>query len=302
MVRLGFIGLGIMGKPMTMNLLKQGYETTVFDINELVVKQLVEEGARGAGSAKEVAEHSDIIFTMVPNSAHVKSVILDKDGVINGAKDGDIVVDLSSISPDISKDIAARLAEHGVHMLDAPVSGGEQGAFDATLAIMVGGKEEIFQKVKPILACMGKDITLVGDHGSGTTAKLANQIIVNVNIAAMAEALAFATKAGIDVGKMYEAIRGGLAGSAVLDAKVPMILERNFKAGGPVYINSKDLTNVLDTAESIGMKLPLSGQVLDMYQELLRDGKKDIDHCGLVQVYEKRENIEVKKVSHDDKL
>jgi 2-hydroxy-3-oxopropionate reductase len=294
-MKLGFIGLGIMGNPMTRNLLKNGYHVTVFDIYETAVQRLVQEGASAATSPMEVAQNSDVIFTMLPNSEHVKSVLLGENGVVHGAKRGAIIIDMSSITPVVSKELAAKLAECGMEMLDAPVSGGEPKAIDGTLSIMVGGKEEIFGKVNAILACMGKDITLVGDHGSGTTAKLANQIIVNVNIAAMSEALVLAAKAGIDIEKMYHAIKGGLAGSAVLDAKVPLILERNFTPGGPIEINLKDLTNVMDTAHAIGVPLPLSSQVLEMFHALKIDGKQGDDHCGLVQYYEKLAKIEVKK-------
>ncbi len=294
-MKLGFIGLGIMGKPMALNLIKNGYELTVYDINDAVVQQVVADGANAAASAKEVAENSDVIFTIVPNSEHVESVVFGDHGLVEGASVGTIIVDMSSISPIISKKLAHALAEKGIHMLDAPVSGGEQGAIDGTLAIMVGGNEQIFERVKPILACMGKEITLVGENGAGTTAKLANQIIVNVNIAAVAEAFAFAAKAGIDVEQMYKAIRSGLAGSNVLDAKAPMILTRNFKAGGRIDINLKDLTNVLHTAETIEMDLPLADHVASMFHELVADGKRELDHCGLVQYYEKREKIEVKK-------
>jgi 2-hydroxy-3-oxopropionate reductase len=296
-MRLGFIGLGIMGKPMSLNLVKSGFDVTVFDINESAVEELVSLGARGARSAKEVGEMSDIIFTMLPKGEHVESVVLGESGVIYGANDGAIVVDMSSISPVQSKEFAEALAARGMEMLDAPVSGGEPKAIDGTLAIMVGGKEDVYEKVKPYFEVMGQDITLVGDNGCGTTAKLANQILVNVHIAAMSEALTLASKAGIDIKKMYEAIRGGLAGSAVLDAKVPLILERNFVAGGRIDINAKDLTNVMDTAHSIGVPLPLSSQVLEMYHSLMADGKAADDHGGLIQFYEKLANFEVKGVS-----
>ncbi|OQO99207.1 2-hydroxy-3-oxopropionate reductase [Geobacillus sp. 44C] len=290
---IGFIGIGIMGKPMVRNLLKHGYRVTVFDINNEAVREIVSEGAIAANSPKEVAQNSNVIFTMLPNSEHVKSVILDKNGIIEGAKKGSIVVDMSSISPIVSKELAQILESKGIDMLDAPVSGGEPKAIDGTLAIMVGGKEEVFQKVIDILKCMGKDITLVGGNGAGTTVKLANQIMVNVNIAAMSEALVLAAKAGIDIKKMYQAIRGGLAGSAVLDAKMPLILERNFKPGGRIDINLKDLTNVIDTAHSIGAPVPLTSQVLEMFHVLKVDGKAGQDHAGLIQYYEKLANFEV---------
>ncbi len=298
-MKIGFIGLGIMGKPMAQNLIKQGFDVTVFDINETIVKQLKNEGANGAKSPKEVAEKSEVVVTMLPKSEHVQTVVTGESGIIFGAKAGSIVIDMSSITPVVSKQLAAELKEHGVDMLDAPVSGGEPKAIDGTLAIMVGGKEEVFEKVKPVLEAMGKDITIVGDHGCGSMAKLANQIIVNVNIAAVSEALVLASKAGIDIKKMYQAIRGGLAGSAVLDAKVPLILERNFVAGGRIDINAKDLSNVMETAEALGVPYPLSSQVLEMYQELIKEGKAADDHGGLIQYYEKLANIEAKVISND---
>ncbi|MFI2857308.1 2-hydroxy-3-oxopropionate reductase [Paenibacillus sp. JSM ZJ436] len=292
-VKIGFIGLGIMGKPMSQHLIRAGYKLTVYDINVSAVEELAASGAIAAASPKEVGEQSELIFTMLPNGEHVKSVILGEQGVIHGAKPGAIVVDMSSISPVVSKEIADALQAAGMEMLDAPVSGGEPKAVDGTLAIMVGGPESAFQQAKPVLEHMGKDITLVGGHGCGTTAKLANQILVNVHIAAMSEALILAAKAGIDLQKMYEAIRGGLAGSAVLDAKVPLILERNFVAGGRIDINAKDLTNVMDTAHAIGVPLPLTSQVLEMFHSLKADGKAADDHGGLVQYYEKIANFQV---------
>ncbi|UOF92142.1 2-hydroxy-3-oxopropionate reductase [Fodinisporobacter ferrooxydans] len=292
---IGFIGLGIMGKPMSLNLMKAGYQLTVYDINKEAVQKLVASGAAAAASPKEVGENSDIIFTMLPNSGHVKEVVLGENGIVTGAKAGAVIIDMSSISPVVSKEIAKEAAKKGIEMLDAPVSGGEPKAIDGTLAIMAGGKEEIFENVKDVLFCMGKDVTLVGENGCGTTAKLANQIIVNLNIAAMSEALVLAAKAGIDIQKMYQAIRGGLAGSAVLDAKVPLILERNFVAGGRIDINLKDIANVMETAHEIGVPLPLSSQLLEIFHALKVDGKASHDHGGIVQYYEKLANVEVKR-------
>jgi len=291
----GFIGLGIMGKPMSLNLIKAGHSLTVFDLNQDAVNTLVEAGATAAKSAKEVAEQSDVIITMLPASAHVKAVVLGENGVLEGAKEGSVIIDMSSITPDVSKEIALVAAKKGIAMLDAPVSGGEPKAIDGTLAIMVGGKEDIFESVKSVLYGMGTAVTLVGDNGCGVTAKLANQIIVNLNIAAMSEALVLAAKAGIDIDKMYQAIRGGLAGSAVLDAKVPLILDRNFVAGGSIAINMKDIANVMDTAHEIGVPLPLSSQLLEIFHALKVDGKIKDDHGSIVRYYEKLANVEVKR-------
>jgi 2-hydroxy-3-oxopropionate reductase len=291
----GFIGLGIMGRPMTVNLLKAGYNVTVYDINKEAIEKLVAAGAKGAATPKEVGENSDVIITMVPNSQHVREAVLGENGVAKGAKAGSVVIDMSSITPVASKQIAEELAEKGIEMLDAPVSGGEPGAIAGTLSIMVGGKEEVFESVKDVLQAMGRDIILVGANGCGVTAKLANQVIVNLNIAAMSEALVLAAKAGINIEKMYQAIRGGLAGSAVLDAKVPLILERNFVAGGRIDINLKDITNVMETAHGIGVPLPLCSQLLEIMHALKVDGKAGDDHGGIVQHYEKLAKVEVRK-------
>ncbi|AXN39714.1 2-hydroxy-3-oxopropionate reductase [Peribacillus butanolivorans] len=293
--KIGFIGLGIMGKPMSFNLLKAGYELTVYDINTQTVEALVEAGAK-AGTPTEMGETCDVIITMLPASHHVKQVVLGENGILETATEGTVIIDMSSISPVVSVEIANEAAKQGVEMMDAPVSGGEPKAVDGTLAIMVGGKESVFESVKDVLRSVGTDVTLVGKNGSGVTAKLANQIIVNLNIAAMSEALVLAAKAGIDVEKMYHAIRGGLAGSAVLDAKVPLILDRNFVAGGRIDINLKDITNVMETAHEIGVPLPLSSQLLEIFHALKVDGKAGDDHGGIVQYYEKMANVEVRRV------
>lgn len=293
MKKIGFIGLGIMGKPMASNLVAKGYEVAVNDLNEAAVQTLVGLGAVSMESPKKIGESCDVIITMLPANKHVKQVVLEENGVLSGAKPGTVLIDMSSITPVVSKEIAASASEKGVEMLDAPVSGGEPKAKDGTLAIMVGGKEDVFEQVKDVLYAMGTEVTLVGGNGSGTTAKLANQVIVNLNIAAMSEALVMASKAGIDVEKMYQAIRGGLAGSAVLDAKVPLILDRNFVAGGRIDINMKDMTNVIDTAHEIGVPMPLSSQLLEIFHALKVDGKSGDDHGGIVQYFEKLANIEV---------
>ncbi|KSU81095.1 2-hydroxy-3-oxopropionate reductase [Fictibacillus enclensis] len=300
--KVGFIGLGIMGKPMSLNLINAGFSLTVFDLNQESVNAVADAGATPAGSPKEVAEQSDVIITMLPASKHVQQVVLRENGILEGAKEGSVIIDMSSITPDVSRELAEQAAKQGVEMLDAPVSGGEPKAIDGTLAIMVGGKEEVFESVLSVLYGMGKDVTLVGGNGCGVTAKLANQIIVNLNIAAMSEALVLAAKAGIDVEKMYKAIRGGLAGSAVLDAKVPMILDRNFVAGGSIAINMKDIGNVMDTAHDIGVPLPLSSQLLEIFHTLKVDGKINDDHGSIVRYYEKLAQVEVKRgINHDEK-
>jgi 2-hydroxy-3-oxopropionate reductase len=293
MKKLGFIGVGIMGKPMAKNLLKAGYELLVFDINKEAVKEVVEAGAQEAGSPKEVAEQTTTIITMLPNSPHVKTVVLGENGVIEGIQKGTILVDMSSIAPLVSQEVSKVLEEKGAVMLDAPVSGGEPKAVDGTLAIMVGGPEKEFNEVKEILDVMGGSVTLVGPIGSGNTTKLANQIIVALNIAAMSEAMVLAKKAGVDPKRVFEAIRGGLAGSTVLDAKMPMVLDRNFKPGFRIELHIKDLMNALDTAHEVGVPVPLSSQVMEIMQALKVDGKQTDDHGGLIQFYEKLAQIEV---------
>ena len=286
-MKIGFVGLGIMGKPMAKNLLKAGYELVVYDIVPAPVEEVVKAGAKPASSPKEAAAQGDVIITMLPNSPHVKEAVLGKNGVIDGARKGSIVVDMSSIAPLVAQEVAAALAKQGVEMLDAPVSGGEPKAIDGTLAIMVGGKAEIFEKVKPILLKMGASAVLCGEIGSGNVTKLANQIIVALNIAAMSEALVLAAKAGVDPGKVFDAIKGGLAGSTVLNAKAPMVLKGNYKAGFRIELHIKDLQNALDTAHAIGAPIPLTGTIMEIMQALRVDGKQKDDHGGVIQFYEK---------------
>jgi 2-hydroxy-3-oxopropionate reductase len=294
-MKIGFIGLGIMGKPMSKNLLKAGYELVVFDINKEAVAEVVAAGAAEGQSAKDVAAQCECIITMLPNSPHVKAVILGENGVLEGVKEGSIVIDMSSIAPLVSKEVSAKLAEKGVEMLDAPVSGGEPKAIDGTLSIMVGGKKEVFEKCKTILEKMGTSVVLCGEIGAGNTTKLANQIIVALNIAAMSEALVLGTKAGVDPEAIYNAIRGGLAGSTVLDAKAPMVMDGNFKPGFRIELHIKDLMNALETAHEVGVPVPLTSQVMEIMQALKVDGKQKDDHGGIIQFYEKLAQIEVRK-------
>ncbi len=294
-MRIGFVGLGIMGKPMAKNLLKAGYELVVFDVVEAPLKEVVAAGAKAATSPSDVASQCEIIITMLPNSPHVKTAVLGKNGVIEGVKAGSIVVDMSSIAPLASREIAAALAAKGVEMLDAPVSGGEPKAVEGTLAIMVGGKQEVFDKVKDILLKMGASAVLCGDIGAGNVTKLANQIIVALNIAAMSEALVLATKAGVDPEKVFDAIKGGLAGSTVLNAKAPMVLQGNYKPGFRIELHIKDLQNALDTAHEISAPIPLTSQVMEIMQAMKVDGKQTEDHGGLIQFYEKLAGVKVRK-------
>lgn len=295
MAKIGFIGLGIMGKPMSKNLLKAGYQLVVCDIVKAAVEELVSAGAQAAGTPKEVAEQAEIIVTMLPNSPHVRQVVLGDRGIIEGATAGTVVIDMSSIAPLVSREVAARLAEKGVEMLDAPVSGGEPKAIDGTLSVMVGGKKEVFEKCFPIMKAMAGSVVLTGDIGAGNVTKLANQIIVALNIAAMSEALMLATKAGVSPDLVYQAIRGGLAGSTVLDAKAPLVMDRKFDPGFRINLHIKDLQNVLDTSHEVGVSLPLTAAVMEIMQALKVDGKGDNDHGGLIQYYEKMAHMEVRR-------
>jgi 2-hydroxy-3-oxopropionate reductase len=295
MKKIGFIGLGIMGKPMARNLLKAGYTLTVYDILPEAVQAVVDAGAKPGSSSKDVAAKSEIIITMLPNSPEVKEVVLGKNGVLEGAKPGTILVDMSSIAPLASKEIAEEARKKGVAMLDAPVSGGEPKAVEGTLAIMVGGPKDTFEEVKDILALMGSSVTLVGQIGSGNMTKLANQIIVALNIAAMSEAMVLAAKSGVDPEKVYRAIRGGLAGSTVLDAKMPLALDGNFKPGFRIELHIKDLMNALDTAHEVGVPVPLSSAVMEIMQALKVDGKAKDDHGGIIQFYEKLAKVKVRR-------
>jgi 2-hydroxy-3-oxopropionate reductase len=295
MRKIGFIGLGIMGKPMAMNLLKAGHSLMVYDIRPEPVEEVVAAGAKAGKNAKDVAAQNEIVITMLPNSPDVKKAVLGKDGVLEGAKSGLILIDMSSIAPMVSKEVASKAQKKGVEMLDAPVSGGEPKAKDATLAIMVGGKKEVFEKVEDVLKVMGSSAVLVGDIGSGNVTKLANQIIVALNIAAMSEAMVLATKSGVDPEKVFQAIRGGLAGSNVLNAKMPLALDGNFKPGFRIELHIKDLANALDTAHEIGVPVPLTSGIMEIMQALKVDGKAANDHGGIIQFYEKLAKIEVRR-------
>lgn len=291
---IGFIGLGIMGRPMAKNLLKAGYSLVVYDINEAAVRELAEAGAQTASSPKETAEKCSVVITMLPNSPHVIDAVLGNNGVLEGAEPGTVLIDMSSIAPAVSKKISEKAKEKGVIVLDAPVSGGEPKAIDGSLSIMVGGPLEAFDSVKPILLAMGSSAVLVGEIGSGNVTKLANQVIVALNIAAMSEAMVLATKAGVDPEKVFQAIRGGLAGSTVLEAKVPKVLKRDFNPGFRIELHIKDLMNALDTAHEIGVPIPLTSQVMEIMQALKVDGKAGNDHSGIIEYYEKLAHIEVK--------
>lgn len=292
---IGFIGLGIMGKPMAANLLKAGYDIICYDINKEPVDYLVSKGASAGLSCSDVAEQCEIIITMLPNSPQVKEVVTGKDGILESVKEGTILIDMSSIDPIVTKEISKDLEKKKVIMIDAPVSGGEPKAVDGTLSIMCGGPEETFSKVKDILLAMGSSAVLTGEIGSGNVTKLANQIIVALNIAAMSEALVLASKAGVDPEKVFNAIRGGLAGSTVLDAKAPMVLDGNFKPGFRIELHIKDLMNALNAAHEVGAPVPLTAQVMEILQSLKVDGCEKDDHSAIMKYYEKLSKTKVRR-------
>jgi 2-hydroxy-3-oxopropionate reductase len=293
--QIGFIGLGIMGRPMTRNLLKAGHNVVAYDVIPALLDAAVADGAARAQLCSETASRSEIIITMLPDGPEVEQAVLGSGGVLEGAKPGAILVDMSSISPMVSQKVGAACAAKGVEFLDAPVSGGEPKAIDGTLAIMVGGSQDTFDKVLPVLQKMGSTVTLTGAVGAGNVTKLANQIMVACNIAAMSEALVLATKCGIDPEVVFNAVKGGLAGSTVLNAKAPMVIGRNFKPGFRVRLHQKDLRNALLAAESTKCALPLTSLVQQMLISLMNQGHGDLDHSALALFIEGLSDTKVAK-------
>lgn len=293
-MKIGFIGLGIMGKPMAANLAKAGHELVVLDRNADVVDEVVDGGATTLATPAEVAAAVDMVITMVPDSPQVREVALGEGGLIEGAKEGLLYADMSSINPIVSQEVAQALGAKGVRMVDAPVSGGEPKAIDGSLAVMVGGAKGDFDEMKPVLDAMASSVTYVGPIGAGNIAKVANQVVVALNIAAVAEAFTLAQKAGVDPAMVYEAIRGGLAGSTVMDAKGPMMLEGNTKPGFRINLHIKDLNNALATSHEVGVPLPLTAAVREMMTALAVDGHEASDHSALVCYYEKLADTQVR--------
>ena len=292
-MKIGFIGLGIMGKPMAKNILKSGIgELYVNTRNQKVVEELVAAGAKYA-TYQELGETCDVILTMLPNSPQVKSVMLGENGVAANMKAGSVFIDMSSINPVASKEIAAALAEKDIEMLDAPVSGGEPKAIDGTLSFMVGGKQEVFDTYKPLLETMGASVVRCGEIGAGNTTKLANQIIVACNIQALAEALTLAQKAGVDPELVFQAVKGGLAGSTVMNAKAPMMVSGNDKPGFKIDLHIKDLNNALDCAHTVGAPVPMTAQVQEVMQWLHNHDGGQKDHSAIAQYYEYLTGIQI---------
>lgn len=285
-MKVGFVGLGIMGKPMSINVQKAGHQVYAFDFNMDRAKDLVELGGIACSCGKEVAENADVVITMLQNSPNVESALFDPNGLAEGLTAGKCVIDMSSIAPLASRDFAARLAEMGVDFLDAPVSGGEPKAIDGTIAVMVGGKQDVFDKYEDLLKTMASTVTLVGEVGAGNITKLANQMIVAINIAAVSEAYSLAKKAGVDPARVYEAIRSGLAGSTVMDQKSQKIFDGDFTPGFRIELHIKDLQNVMDTSHQVNLSVPFSSLAMEIMQSLKAHGHEKDDHSGIAEWYE----------------
>ncbi len=290
---IGFVGLGIMGKPMARNLMKADYNVTVYDIVAEAVEELASDGATPASSAAEVASKVPLIITMVPDSPQSEAAIMGPGGVLEGASKGDTVIDMSSIAPSSSQKIAAACEAVGVNFLDAPVSGGETGAIEGTLAVMVGGQKEIFDANFDMLSTMSGSIVLCGGYGAGNTTKLANQIIVAGNIAALGEAMVLARKSGIDPQVVFDAIKGGLAGSTVMNTKGPMMIEGNFDPGFRIVLHQKDLHNAILTGKEVGVPLVITSLVQQMLGSLINEGKGNADHSAIANFMEDMAGVSI---------
>jgi 2-hydroxy-3-oxopropionate reductase len=293
MVKIGYIGLGVMGKPMAKNLLKAGHQLVVYDVVKEKVDDLVQAGAEPADNCRDAASRGDIIILMLPDSPEVEAVMLGEEGVLEGARPGSIIIDMSSISPLVDIALEKKAREKSLKMMDAPVSGGEPGAVAGTLAIMVGGDASTFDEIKGILNVMGKSVVRVGEIGAGQFTKLANQILVAVHLQAMSEALVFAKKAGLDVQKVYDAVKGGLAGSNVLDAKVPLVLKRNYKPGFRIKLHIKDLKNALIVGRELGIPLPATALAQTFFEACDAAGRGNLDHGALITVTEELAKTQV---------
>lgn len=298
-MKIGFIGLGIMGKPMVHNIIKGGYrDVLVWNRSQGAIDTCVSYGA-AASAPREIGETCDVVITMLPNSPQVKEVMLGENGVASFMKAGSVFIDCSSINPMVSREIAEALAARGVDMLDAPVSGGEPKAVDGTLSFMVGGRQEVFDAYRELLLTMGSSAVRCGDVGAGNTTKLANQIVVACNIRAVAEALTLAQKAGVEPESVFQAIRGGLAGSTVMDAKAPMMIAGNDKPGFKIDLHIKDLNNVLDCAHLVGAPVPMTASVMEIMQWLHTHGHGGCDHSAIIKYYEYLTGVQIGG-RHDD--
>jgi 2-hydroxy-3-oxopropionate reductase len=286
-MKVGFVGLGIMGRPMALNVMKAGHAMTVWARRAESMKPLLDAGAKGGKSPAAVAAQSEVVFTMVSDTPDVEEMILGPQGIVHGANPGTVVVDMSTISPVATREMAKKLMERGVEMLDAPVSGGDVGAIAGTLSIMVGGKAGIFDKVKPLFECMGKNIVLIGSNGAGQVAKACNQIVAAVALESVAEALTLARRNGVDAAKVREALLGGFAWSKVLEVHGRRMLERDFKPGFKAALHRKDLRIVTDTAAHFGLTLPQSALIAQNLNALVGLGYGEDDSAGVVRVIER---------------
>ncbi len=293
MERVGFIGLGIMGKPMALHLLPAGYPLTVFNRSQGAQNELIAAGATSAASPKDVAAVSDVVITMLPDSPDVEQVVLGKGGVLEGLHSGGLVIDMSTVLPSLARAIHDRAQQKGCTALDAPVSGGQVGAQNATLSIMVGGSVPAFERAKPILEKMGKNIVHVGEAGAGQVTKAANQIVVAVTIAAVSEAFVLAAKAHVNPSKVRDALLGGFAHSRILDLHGSRMLQRRFQPGFKTTLHRKDMAIVLNTARELGLALPVSAAVAELMNALIANGGGELDHSALVTVFEKLGNLEL---------
>ncbi len=292
--KIGFVGLGIMGRPMARNLMEDGYELVLYNRTEEKAEELAQEGtAEVAGSPREVAENSDIIITMLPDSPQVEEVLAGEGGVLEGLGEGSLIVDMSTISPVVTKELAAKAGERGASILDAPVSGGDVGAINGELSIMVGGSEEDFERAKPLFDVMGKVATLVGPVGSGQVVKACNQIVVALNIEAVSEALVLGSKAGVAPEKVVEALSGGLAGSAVMEAKKEKFFGHDFEPGFKIELHHKDLGIALAAGREYGVTLPVTAIVDQMLEASKARGRGDRDHSALLTLLEEAAQHEI---------
>jgi 2-hydroxy-3-oxopropionate reductase len=283
---IGFIGLGIMGRPMARNLLKAGHSLVVHSRSRGPVDEIVKAGAKAASSPRDVAAQCDVLITMLPNSPEVEQVALGPNGIVEGARRGLVFIDMSTISPIVSQKVGKALEAKGVAMLDAPVSGGEKGAIDGALSIMIGGDKAVFERVLPILQAMGKTITLLGPLGFGGFTKLANQIIVAVNLTALAEALTLGKKAGLDRELLLTALAGGLAGSRCLEQKKPNYLANTYNPGFKIDLHYKDLGLIMESARALGVPLPTTAVVQELFSALRVKGRGGLDHSGVITLLE----------------
>jgi 2-hydroxy-3-oxopropionate reductase len=295
MERIGFIGLGIMGKPMAQHLLKAGYSLVVLDKVKGPQEELVTAGAEAGANPCDVAARADILITMLPDSPDVEDVVLGQDGVLQGLRPGSLLVDMSTIMPSVARRVTEAVRASGSEGLDAPVSGGQVGAQNATLTIMVGGSQAAFERAKPLFEKMGKNITLVGEAGAGQVTKAANQIIVGVTIAAVSEALLLAAKAGVDPARVREALMGGFAQSRILELHGKRVIDRTFQPGFKIKLHRKDMAIILNTARELGLALPVSANVAELMNAAIANGSGDLDHSALVTVFERLANFEIQQ-------